>query len=130
MRREVLLTSSVTVPLVTLVAATLRPQQVLTLHLPLLRGQDEINRNDGGPTHLETSDVSVTEIFAKLLDLLQLQQVYPQHLYGYDHQVIHLLVTREKSFLVFLLMLKLHCGKGGGGGSCGVVPVRRSEHQY
>ena len=58
-------------------------------------------------TDLQTCDVSVTKIFAKLLDFLQLQQVYPQHLYGDDHQIINLLVTREKGFLVFLLMLKM-----------------------
>ena len=58
-------------------------------------------------THLQTGDVSVAEIFAKLLDLLQLQEVYPQHLYGDDHQVVHLLVTREERLLVFLLMLKM-----------------------
>ena len=79
------------------------PEEVLALHLAL-----------------ETGDVSVAKIFAKLLDLLQLQQVYPQHLYGYDHQIINLLVTREKCFLVFLLMLKMYicqlCLKSGGGG--------------
>ena len=63
--------------------------------------------NNTGLTDLQTGDVSVTKIFAKLLDLLQLQQVYPEDLYGYDHQIINLLVTREKGFLVFLLMLKM-----------------------
>ena len=31
--------------------------------------------------YLQASDISVAEIFAKFLNLLQFQQVYPQHLY-------------------------------------------------
>ena len=58
-------------------------------------------------TNLQTSDVSVTEVLAQLLHLLQLQQVDSQHLYWYDHQVVHLLVAREERFLIFLLMLKM-----------------------
>ena len=92
---------------VTVVAAIVTPEEVLTLHLTLRSSYQTSDRNNAGLTDLQTCDVSVTKIFAKLLDLLQLQQVYPQHLYGYDHQIIHLLVTREKSFLVFLLMLKM-----------------------
>ena len=77
-------------------------------------------------THLQTGDVSVAEIFAKLLDLLQLQEVYPQHLYGDDHQVVHLLVTREERLLVFLLMLKMLYMKET------LEPVRREclQHLY
>ena len=83
-------------------------------------------------THLQTGDVSVAEIFAKLLDLLQLQEVYPQHLYGDDHQVVHLLVTREERLLVFLLMLKmLYMKETLEPGEAGVLtaPVRRSARR-
>ena len=84
-----------------------------------------------GLTDLQTCDVSVTKIFAKLLDFLQLQQVYPQHLYGDDHQIINLLVTREKGFLVFLLMLKMFIYQlERVEVEVVVVPVRRSGHQY
>ena len=44
------------------------PEKVLALHLAL-----------------EAGDVSVAEVLAELLHLLQLQQVDPQHLYGPDH---------------------------------------------
>ncbi len=44
------------------------PEEILALHLAL-----------------ETSDVSVAEILAELLHLLQLQQVDPQHLDRSDH---------------------------------------------
>jgi hypothetical protein len=44
------------------------PEKILTLHLAL-----------------ETGDVSVAEILAELLHLLQLQQVDPQHLDRSDH---------------------------------------------
>jgi hypothetical protein len=44
------------------------PEEILALHLAL-----------------ETGDVSVAEILAELLHLLQLQQVNPQHLDRSDH---------------------------------------------
>ena len=93
--------------LVTVIATALAPEQVLTLHLALETvddGYGQYYRNG----HLETSDVSVAEVLAQLLDLLQLQQMYPQHLDGDDHQIIHLFVASEEGFLVSLLMLKIY----------------------
>ena len=73
---------------ITVIPATLSPQQVLTLHLPFQAG-----------------DVAVAEVLAQLLHLLQLQQVDPQHLDGADHEVIHFLIVCEEWFLVSLLVL-------------------------
>lgn len=44
------------------------PQEVVAVHL-----------------RLEAGDVTVAEIFTELIDLLQLQQVDPQHLNGLHH---------------------------------------------
>ena len=55
--------------------------------------------------HLETCDISVTEVFAQLLDLLELEQVNPEHLDGDEHEVVHLLVPGEEGLLVPLLVL-------------------------
>lgn len=43
-------------------------QKIFALHLPL-----------------QTADVSVAKVLAQLLDLLQLQKMYTQHLYRFDH---------------------------------------------
>ena len=46
---------------------------------------------------LETGDVPVTKVFAQLLNFLQLQQVYPQHLNGFHHLKISTLKISFKS---------------------------------
>ena len=53
---------------VAVVPAVVGPQQILTLHLPF-----------------EAGDVTVAKVFAQLLDLFQLQQVYPKDLNGLYH---------------------------------------------
>ena len=91
--------------LVTVIATAFTPEQVLALHLAL----ETINHWSGQinqDAHLETCDVSVAEVLAQLLHLLQLQQMDPQHLDGDYHQVIHLFVASEERFLVSLLMLQ------------------------
>ena len=55
--------------------------------------------------HLEARDVSIAKVLAELLDLLELEQVYPEHLDGDEHEVIHLLVPGEEGLLVPLLVL-------------------------
>ena len=86
----VLLTSpdGPTTTIITIIPSTFTLQQVFTLHLSLQAGY-----------------VPVAEVFAQLLDLLQLQQVNPQHLDGADHEVIYLLIVCEEWFLVSLLVL-------------------------
>ena len=53
---------------VAVVSPVVAPEQVLALHLAL-----------------QTGDVAVAEVLAQLLHLLQLEQVYSQHLDGFDH---------------------------------------------
>lgn len=53
---------------VAVVAAVIGAEEVLALHLAL-----------------EAGDVAVAEVLAQLLHLLQLEQVYSQHLDGFDH---------------------------------------------
>ena len=65
--------------LVAVVAAALAPEQVLTLHLAL--GTRHVQAHAAHSiytSHLQTRDVAVAEVFAELLDLLQLEQVYPE----------------------------------------------------
>ena len=56
-------------------------------------------------SHLEAGDVTVAEILAQVLHLLQLEEVDTKHLDRPDHQVVHLLVLREEGLLVSLLVL-------------------------
>ena len=74
--------------IITVITPALTPQQVLTLHLSF-----------------EAGDVPVAKVFAQLLDLLQLEQMNPQHLYRADHQVVDFFVISEERLLVSLLML-------------------------
>jgi len=74
--------------LVTVISAVLTSEKVLTLHLAL-----------------EAGDVSVAEVLAELLNLLQLQQVNPEHLDPTDHQIVDFLVGGEERLLVPLLVV-------------------------
>ena len=56
-------------------------------------------------TYLETGDITVAEVLAQVLHLLQLEEVDTKHLDRPDHQVVHLLVLREEGLLVPLLVL-------------------------
>jgi len=68
------------------------PEEVFALHLPL-----------------EAGDVSVAEVLAELLHLLQLQQVDPQHLDGPDHLKRTGFVSRYSFFATPVLRtLPLH----------------------
>ena len=56
-------------------------------------------------TYLETGDITVAEVLAQVLHLLQLEEVDTKHLDRPDHQVVHLLVLCEEGLLVPLLVL-------------------------
>lgn len=80
------------------VVAVVAAQQVLALHLAL-----------------QTRDVSVAEVLAQFLHLLQFQKVNAQHLYGLDHlqcSIVFLLVTCSSfvlgSFFVLFFFVILY----------------------
>lgn len=65
-----------------------RPQQVLRLHLAAQAG-----------------DVARAKVLAQLLHLLQLEQVYSQHLQRLYHQSVQLAVVRQQGALFLLQQL-------------------------
>ena len=94
--------------IITVIASpALSPQQILTLHFTLEANLSvTICFHMNNPSdHLETRDISIAKVLAELLDLLELEQVYPEHLDGDEHEVIHLLVPGEEGLLVPLLVL-------------------------
>ena len=94
--------------IVTVIASpALSPQQILTLHFTL---ETNISVTSYFHIHnpsdyLEAGDVSIAKVLAELLDLFELEQVYPEHLDGDEHKVVHLLIPGEEGLLVPLLVL-------------------------
>lgn len=54
---------------------------------------------------LQAADVSIAEVLAELLDLLEFEQVYPEHLYRLDHETVDFGFVRQERFPVPLLVL-------------------------
>ena len=77
--------------------------------------------------HLEACYVSVAEVLAELLDFLELEQVYPEHLDGDEHEVVHLLVPGEEGLFVPLLVLGEGLDIDVEGVSVGAVWILSSE---